>query len=392
MGGVRRRRGTPMTSVLLVACLGLQAACTTGGTGGGPSGDAVHDWATVEDVPITEDGAIVLPDGPGPADSGPKPDVGTPPDGGSEPDVAVEPDVPVTPPPSGYVVPGCPDGDYAETLPTPSSDISAEVAGYSAAQVQSFLLSVLAKRYPVGAFLVEGALANPAMGNCVQTFAYDTSSAAAAIGTLSTVVHECGHMFDFSAFGWGESTYYITDTVSMSCAGGDMKSFGGKTFPRSLLTQDSFSALHPPCPEGSWGGDCDFYGNTYLTGQSGDQGFDTLMEEAVQYVNSLATGYAVNDYYVWSASERDGILTFLWYMERYLYLARTEHPDTYGFLMGDPCWRNLMLTVWGRAWLFLETTEDIPTLGLDDDVIEGLVANPVLLAEIDALRDAHSCP
>ena len=116
------------------------------------------------------------------------------------------------------------------------------------------------------------------------------------------------------------------------------------------------------------------------------------MEEAVQYVNSLATGYAYKDQSAWTVSEKDGILTFLWYMQRYLYLARTQYPATHSFILGSACYRELILTVWGRAWLYLDVTDPFPKLGMENDLIEELVMAPELLAEIQAVRDAHGCP
>ena len=74
--------------------------------------------------------------------------------------------------------------------------------------------------------------------------------------------------------------------------------------------------------------DCDFYRQVYLDGdpdddnfEGGDQGYNSVLEETTQYINSLAVGYAFNDLYSGSVSERDGILTFLWYITRYLKMA-----------------------------------------------------------------------
>ena len=92
-----------------------------------------------------------------------------------------------------------------------------------------------------------------------------------------------------------------------------------------------------------------------------------------------------------SVSERDGILTFLWYVQRYLRLARLQYPDAYGLLVNDPCWRESVLTVWGRAWLYLTLTDDLPQLGIDDDLLYGLATDETLLEEIDRLRDAQGC-
>jgi len=313
-------------------------------------------------------------------------------DAGPASDSSTQPADVVTPPPvSQKVDPDCTDGQYQEALPNAGADITGLISSYDAAGYMDFIMGSLQVRYPVGAHLVEGGLANQQIGNCIDFFLNDKSSAQAVIKQMSTIVHECGHFLDIGESGFGGSKYVITDTLSLSCQGGNKFEYGGNTFVRSELTSDSFSEDYPPCPEGSFGGDCDFYANTYLTGQSGDQGFNMLFEEVVQYVNSLATGYAFNDFYAGSTSERDGILTFLWYLERYLFLARTKYPETYEFLANSECWRDTILTVWGRAWLYLEITKDIPALGISDDKIMGLVETPELMAEIQALRDLHGC-
>ena len=72
-------------------------------------------------------------------------------------------------------------------------------------------------------------------------------------------------------------------------------------------------------------------------------------------------------------------------------MARTEHPEVHAFLLGNACWRDAILTVWGRAWLYLDATADNPNLGLDDDALEKLVKTPELLDEIEAVRVASGC-
>ena len=74
-------------------------------------------------------------------------------------------------------------------------------------------------------------------------------------------------------------------------------------------------------------------------------------------------------------------------------MARLDYPDAYAHLLsGDGGkWRDAILTVWGRAWLFLGETKDIPALGIDDDFLLELVSEPVLVDEIQRLRDAAGC-
>jgi hypothetical protein len=318
-----------------------------------------------------------------------------PDEGADEP---VDPGPGVTPP-SSVVSPGCVDGEYDEVLPTPEVSIEAELAGYDPADYMGFILAVLGKRYPVGAHLIENALLDQSMGHCVDAFLSQKSTGQQVIGSMSTLVHECGHFLDISTDGFFSDAYVITESLTLVCSGGSTPSNGGgKTFSRSLIKGDEYSDLWTPCASFGAGGECDSYAPIYLNGDpndanfdSGDQGFGSLLEETVQYVNSLATGYAFNDYYTWSTSERDGILTFFWYLQRYLRMARLDYPDTYSYLIGDSCWRDAILTTWGRGWMFLFLTEDYSQLGLNDEILEPLALDADLNDEIQRVREAHGC-
>ena len=295
--------------------------------------------------------------------------------------------------PSGPVDPTCVDGQYTEALPNHEVDLSAEEMLYSPTNTRQFVYDVLQKRYPFGRLLAERAPTTHF--DCVDAFISNPGSASGVLDSLSTVVHECGHIYDLDKGGFEGAHYAITETLSFTCQNGDTTERFGKTFARSRIRDDQFSVARPYCESGQG---CDFYSGTYLDGDpddsnfdSGDQGYNSVLEEATQYVNSLAIGYAFQDYYAGGTSERDGILTFLWYIGRYLHMARTQYPSAYEAIAGDPCWRQATLTVWGRAWLYLEATEDIPQLGIDDDEIEALVMDPTILNEIQLLRDREGC-
>mgnify|MGYP001034780627 CR=1 FL=1 len=301
---------------------------------------------------------------------------------------------------SNLISESCVDGQYTETLPTPEVSIDAEVASYESEAYMEFIFAVLEKRYPLGGHLIENALLDQSLGHCVDFFLSQKNTAQQVIGSMSLLVHECGHFLDMSLGGFFDDAYVINESLTITCQGGSTPgNGGGKTFARSLITSDAYSDLWPPCASFGSGGECDSYAPVYLDGDpsdgefdSGDQGFGSVLEEVVQYINSLATGYAFNDYYSGSVSERDGILTFLWYMQRYLRLARLEHPAAYDHLAQDSCWREAILTAWGRAWIFLSATEGYSQLGLRDDFLETLVLDADLYAEIERLRELQGCP
>ena len=281
----------------------------------------------------------------------------------------------------------CIDGMHSETLPDPAADLSDLFANYSPDRAVDFILEILSRRYPLGRSLVE--LGRMGMiGDCVDFFLRDRSSPQAIIRQLTTIVHECGHFADLDAGMFRADVYLITENVEFTCQGGDAVGRGaGRTFARSLINGDAYAL------EACRGGvDCDFYRQVYLDGdpnnadfEGGDQGYNSLLEETTQYINSLAVGYAFYDEYSGSVSERDGILTFLWYMTRYLKLARESYPDAYAHISTDECWRSLALTLWGRAWLYLELTDGISQLGINDEALLDRLT-PELVSEIDRLR------
>ena len=333
------------------------------------------------------------------SDSGPAADVGPITTDAGTPPTDTGPILPI----ANEVDPFCIDGKYKEALPNPNASIQDEIGGYAAAEFMKFIYGVLNKRYPWGQELIQGAI-KKAPQNCIDLFlpANMRGSAQSVMSRMGVLVHECGHMYDIYPQAFGSSSYAIFFDVSFKCDGlrsnsADTGSGGSNSsFPRSLIKQDAFGGKRPPCEDGTGSHGCDTYAKIYLNGdptngkfESGDQGYDLLFEEIVQYVNSLANGYAFQDQKGGMTSDRDGILTFLWYLERYLHMARTKYPKVHQTILSNSCWRTAALTVWGRAWMYLKTTEKLGNLGIDHDKIIQLVRDPTLLAEIQYLRDAE---
>lgn len=73
-------------------------------------------------------------------------------------------------------------------------------------------------------------------------------------------------------------------------------------------------------------------------------------------------------------------------------MPRLLERPSHELLLGTPCWRQVILTIWGRAWLYLDLSDGISSLGIDDDALLDLVLDPVLLGEIARVRDAAGCP
>jgi len=299
-----------------------------------------------------------------------------------------------SPPLSGHVDPMCTDGRYRETAPP---NPTASLAGLTfTGDIPALVDAALGLRYGFGLEQVRGGRMHVGFGDCSVLFAGSPTTATQLYRSLDTIVHECGHLNDGRLSSGASNAYVIQPASSLTCMQGDSTSRGGQTFARSRINTDAFAALRPACTTGTRG--CDFYRNVYLDGdpdnatfEGGDQGMNMLLEEAVQYVNSLATSYAFGDQIAGSTSARDGILTMLWYVERYLHHARTVYPAAYTFISGNACWRDLILTIWGRAWYYLEVTRGMARFGIDDAAIEALVDDPVLLDEIARIRAASSC-
>ena len=106
------------------------------------------------------------------------------------------------------------------------------------------------------------------------------------------------------------------------------------------------------------------------------------------FVHSLATRYCTRDSLPpgSSTSARDGILTFMYYVELYLKVARTNHPDDYAEILADPAHVTLILTIWDRAEFWLGLTAGNPELGISDDLIATWTYATDNLMEIDLLR------
>ncbi|MEY2932995.1 MAG: hypothetical protein RL033_3744, partial [Pseudomonadota bacterium] len=217
----------------------------------------------------------------------------------------------------------------AEVLPDPDASLAGVTFD---GNIDSFVDAVLQRRYPFGLELVQGGRRETSFGDCSVIFADGAESAADIYSSIEVIVHECGHLQDSFLSSSSGDAYAVQSDLTFQCTRGDTTSRGGDTFARSRIAGDDYQSLRPFCASSIRPG-CDRYAEVYLNGdpddavfESGDQGFNLLLEEAVQYVHSIATAWAFLDRQSpnIAVSARDGILTFLWYIERYLHMARTE--------------------------------------------------------------------
>lgn len=295
-----------------------------------------------------------------------------------------------------WIDPNCTDGLYRETIHPNSGSIESIV--FNPNHLVGYYRAVLNVRHPDGVGLLNVGFSNSG-GRCVSDYAGNPTTANRALRRLGLVLHECGHATNLNLSTFNSNTYVISPALSLTGSMGDTTTRNGMTFARSWIRVNGapFNMLWAPCNGNT--GNCDVYADNYLHGdptdnefQGGDQGFNLLMEELVQYINTLVASYAVADAYgSASTSARDGVLAFLWYTERYLKMGREDFPDAYAFIISNPSWRTILLTLWGRAWLYLNHTQGHSAMGLYDDTIEPLVMDPNLLQEIQRVRVAHGC-
>jgi hypothetical protein len=191
-----------------------------------------------------------------------------------------------------------------------------------------------------------------------------------ALDGFEIAVHEGSHIWGFGHSSYTEHAYRLRLDL-------EIMTLELQNFPRSEIL-----GMHA-------NPSADFYADTYLTGASGAQGFNSLLDEYNAYVHSLATKYCTRDALSqgMSTSARDGALTFMYYVELYLKLARTVHADDYAEILADPNHVSLILTVWDRAEFWLAVTNATPSLGIDDDAIAAWTYAPDNVSEIDALRE-----
>jgi len=190
---------------------------------------------------------------------------------------------------------------------------------------------------------------------------------------FDVAVHEGAHIWSFKRFSTGTQTYPVH-------AGLTVHARRLRNFPRSEILSVHLNR------------EADSYAKTYLEGASGAQGFNTLLDEYNAYAHSLASRYCTRDRVGASSnvSARDGILTFMYYVEAYLEIARTRHPADYQAIVSDSGHRMLIVAVWDRAELWLRRSAGDARLGIADRTIRGWVYDRARLEEIKRIRDMNA--
>ena len=223
----------------------------------------------------------------------------------------------------------------------------------------------------------------------------DAKSKREAVLATLTAVHECGHAYNAERSNResenGHAYFGISDSITYQC---EFQSSTSEAYPKAniqlplqIIAGDIHSKQRSPCTKGQTIG-CDWYASTYLTSDMGEQGLDYLLEEFTQYLHTLETAIALRNLLAPEdkISARDSLLTMMWYLQRYLAVARRDHSEHYKAFAKDPCWSQLILRLWDRAQEQLTIATRDQRLGVDADAIAALVADPLLLKEVQLLR------
>lgn len=223
----------------------------------------------------------------------------------------------------------------------------------------------------------------------------DAAAREQAVAAAVTAVHECGHAQDDAASdrAGNDAAFVVDEATSFHCPlhvkDASDRPHKVSDLPLSSLLTDRFASLRPRCRASDIAGiGCDWYADTYLDGEIGKQGLDSLLEELTQYLHSLETAAALRSLLADDSrlSAQDSLLTLLWYLERYVAQMRLAHPHLYATVVLEPCWRSLILTLWDRSWAILSKTAGDRRLGLDAAAIATLAQDPALAGEIQRLR------
>lgn len=312
-----------------------------------------------------------------------------------EPDPAVE-DTDLPEPADGpYVDPNCLDGEPRTEAVNPQVSLDALIATYDHPSVAyTFIPEALTLRYPFAASFVEVGV-DAQVGDCIAdgSSTSDRQDVITLLQRFPSVVKTCGRYHNLELSGALDYHFQLDADEARVCEGGGF----ARLIRRNRIKTDPFHALRPPC-DGEPRDDCDAFADVYLSGShddlqqtEGGLGLEVLLDDLVMYVNALATSHAFADQFTQAVPARDAVYTMLWYLNRYLRLARELREPAYNGIISSACWQEALLITWGRAWHFLDLTADDPRLGVHDAALRTLATDPELLAEIQAIRDARGC-
>ncbi len=258
-------------------------------------------------------------------------------------------------------------GAYDEPL-TDLDPIDDLRSGYRSADWYATLLTLLERRYSSGRYIVTE-LDDSQSNALIWMGGRPPASFDDLLGRVGVTVHEMDHQLGWQqgilATGLQSYAYVLRDDLTLLVP-------RIETYPRAEIAQYLVGALDNQ------------YRPIYLEGQSGQQGFLTVLDEFNAYTHSLFVGYGLHDQTPAGRrqSDRDGLVTFMLYTQLYLRHGRNNHPGDYDKLKAEPEIRDAVRTLWARANFILDVTEDISSLSLDPAAVEAEMRKAEMQAEV----------
>jgi hypothetical protein len=267
---------------------------------------------------------------------------------GGDPDpgsTTTEPTDPGTTEPS----PDDPANCWVEDL-DPSVSVSDVEQGFRGSTALDDALEVMDRRWPAGSALLREMSHDP----YIDVF-LETQSFPLMMDSLMTVVHEETHGYDYeNSIHPTRFSYFLLEDTTL-----EMEWIDG--FPRSRIANRVE------------GDATDLYDSLYLVDTQGTYGFAELLDETNCYINGLGGAISGWDALPWTMSASDGPLAFLYFIALYLEEADEEDPDLYAELQADPEVREILETFWLRTHYFLQFSDPVPELGIEDQRIRALL-------------------
>ena len=238
--------------------------------------------------------------------------------------------------------------------------------GYTTQAWQVEALDAMKRRYPTAAFVLDQEKDDPALADYA-----DPSSWPNLMLSLSTMVHEETHGWDFASSAGSTHAYVLRSDLFLSVP--ELPGMWPRSEVLPLLEDDATS----------------LYDTTYLTGDQGAYDIVYLGEELNAYVNGLAAVTAVADQLVTSLSARDAVAAHLYYLELYLRAGRTSHASAYASLKGSAEWQRFVRYEWARGHFWDGEARASKRLGIDADRIWAHVAEAANEDEIRQFTGAE---
>lgn len=264
---------------------------------------------------------------------------------------------------SGAGAGGMGDPDcYSEPV-LPTADITDIVAQYGGSNYKDEIIEAMDRRWPAGAFLLTAQKNDPYFAQFS-----DASSWTGTVSWLDTLVHEETHLFNAyhaQAQNAAHALYFREDLIIYLPA--------EQGFARSEI----LAHLIPAAQSGT-------YATTYLTGSQGQRKFNPLLDEASCYVNEVPGMASFGEFYSGGVSLRDGSAAFLYFMQVYLRVARTDHNDFYTWAKAQPAYVDAVRLLWLRTHYLYDVVGDMyPNLGISDALYRDEAHQPDNVAEIE---------